>query len=68
MNILLEEGCLGCGSCADICPEIFELDETGYSRVHTQIKKMNEELMKRFDKVMENCPILAIALEDEPDE
>jgi len=22
-----EEGCIGCGSCEEICPEVFKLDE-----------------------------------------
>ncbi|HYA43347.1 MAG TPA: ferredoxin [Syntrophobacteraceae bacterium] len=22
-----DEGCLGCGACADLCPEVFEMDD-----------------------------------------
>jgi ferredoxin len=27
--ILDEECCVGCGSCAELCPEVFEMDEEG---------------------------------------
>lgn len=23
------ESCIGCGACADLCPEVFEMDEKG---------------------------------------
>jgi ferredoxin len=27
--VLDEECCIGCGSCAELCPEVFALDEEG---------------------------------------
>jgi ferredoxin len=26
---LVEDCCIGCGSCAELCPEVFEMDEEG---------------------------------------
>ena len=52
-----EEECIGCGSCADICPEVFELDEeTEKSRV---IKPEGgpEDLI---EKAMVECPMSCI--------
>ena len=52
-----EDECIGCGSCADICPEVFELDEeTEKSRV---IKPEGgpEDLI---EKAMVECPMSCI--------
>ncbi|MCI5578994.1 MAG: ferredoxin [Oscillospiraceae bacterium] len=27
------DGCIGCGVCAQICPDVFQLDEEGLSEV-----------------------------------
>lgn len=56
-----QEACLGCGTCASLCPDIFELDEVlGKSRV---IKpEGGDEACIR--EAMESCPVSAISWEE----
>ena len=28
MKVWIDEGCIGCGLCEEICPEVFQVDET----------------------------------------
>lgn len=33
MKVKVNEGCLGCGACAGVCPDVFELDDEGLAKV-----------------------------------
>ncbi len=33
MNVKVNEDCIGCGMCINMCPDVFEYDENGLSRV-----------------------------------
>jgi len=53
-----KEKCLGCGTCANICPEVFEMGEDGKARV-----KADADAEKNKEKVSEAisaCPVEAI--------
>ncbi|MBO8427386.1 MAG: ferredoxin [Firmicutes bacterium] len=51
MKLKIEEGaCIGCGSCASMFPEAFEIGEDGLARV---IGELNEE---EATQVIESCP------------
>ena len=54
-----KEKCLGCGSCANICPEVFELDENLKAQIkqNADIKK-NSKCIK---EAIETCPVDAIS-------
>lgn len=52
------ELCVGCGLCAEICPELFELGEDGKARVTEGADP------KRFgclNEAAESCPVGAIS-------
>jgi ferredoxin len=53
-----KECCIGCGSCAAICPELFELGEDGKSRVK------NEEVEEPgcAQQAAEACPASCITV------
>ena len=53
-----KEKCIGCGYCASVCPEVFELGEDGKSRVKegTDFGK-NQDCVK---EAKERCPVGAI--------
>ena len=59
MKTLVNEDCIGCGMCVEVCPEVFQLDASGMSTV---VGDPNEHA----DKVMqaaEICPVNAIGVE-----
>ncbi len=58
-----KDACIGCGACAAICPEVFEIGDDGFAEaiVDTVLKK---DLESAID-AKEGCPTNAIIqLED----
>lgn len=49
--------CTGCGLCAQICPEVFEIGDDGYSHV---IKGADAGL-PCVDEAIDQCPVGAIS-------
>ncbi len=60
MKIILEEGCIGCGFCADICPHLFEIADDGFARLY---REFNDSLLDCLLEAKENCPVSIITLE-----
>lgn len=57
-----EEKCIGCGTCQEICPAVFFVDEkTGKSRV---IDPDGCVYAGCCEAAAENCPVEAITLEE----
>lgn len=52
--------CIGCGSCASICPDVFQLDDEGISTVIAQPDASNESSVK---EAADSCPVGAISIE-----
>lgn len=68
MKIILErEKCIGCGSCAVICPKYFELVEDGKSHIVGAEKREIEELemdkLECAESASEACPAQCIKIE-----
>lgn len=53
-----KEKCIGCGMCATLCPDVFELKEDGKSSIKegADLNK-NEDCIKQ---AVESCPVGAI--------
>jgi ferredoxin len=49
--------CIGCGACASICSEIFEMKDDGKAEVKTNAKKD----VKGIKEAIKNCPVVAIS-------
>lgn len=54
-----QELCIACGLCVGICPEIFELDDTGKANVVRQPDTTEEELTR---EAAISCPVDAIVI------
>ncbi len=51
--------CIGCGSCVSICPDVFQLDDEGFSSVIAQPDANNESSAR---EAADNCPVGAISI------
>lgn len=56
--VIDEEKCIGCGSCMEICPMVFQLDDEK-SRV---IDSDACEFAECCEAAAENCPVEAITI------
>ena len=50
--------CIGCGACAAICPDVFEIDEDGLAV--SIVESINEEVQEDAIDAKEGCPVNAI--------
>lgn len=53
--------CVSSGSCANVCPEVFELGDDGY--LHVLQPEPDEALRTSVDEAAELCPTGAISVE-----
>jgi ferredoxin len=56
-----EEECIGCGSCEEICPEVFKLDEETEKAEVIKPEGAPEDLI---EEAMEICPVECIYWEE----
>lgn len=53
-----ENACVGCGLCVNLCPNVFELNESGIVKV-----KANESEGCDLQDIASQCPVNAITVE-----
>jgi ferredoxin len=58
--VLNREKCVGYGICAEICPDVFKLDENGFAYVEGEV---SGELEEAVNEACESCPEEAIIVE-----
>ena len=58
MKYVVNDGCIGCGICEGMCPEVFAMTDAG---VAVAIEDdVAEELLESAAEAMGNCPVGAI--------
>ena len=55
-----EDLCIGCAACEDVCPEVFSLEDDGYSHVITP--EPAEEQYACVREAIDACPTDAISI------
>lgn len=61
MKFMVDHGsCIGCGACAETCPEVFELDDD-LSQV--KMSEVGPELEASALEAEDGCPVSAISHE-----
>jgi ferredoxin len=58
--IVDEETCMGCGLCAETCPEVFEMND---DKAKIKVDEVPEDVAATCKKAVENCPVEAIQIE-----
>lgn len=53
--------CIGCGLCADTCPEVFELKE---DKAYVKVDEVPANLEDKVKEARDNCPVDAISVEE----
>lgn len=55
------DGCIGCGLCADTCPEVFCMDDANIAEVCGDITDENQA---GAQEAANDCPVSVIEIED----
>ena len=60
--IINREGCISCGQCVAICPEVFHMADDGLADVHQD--PVPKEAEAGAVEAQESCPVSVIVVED----
>ncbi len=55
-----QDECIGCGLCADICPEVFRMNDDNLAEVIEQPATISDACREAKD----SCPVGAISIEE----
>ena len=55
-NVWIEEGCITCGLCGDVCPEVFTVDDIAYVNEGVDFNEYPEKIVE----CAEGCPVEVI--------
>jgi len=55
------DGCIQCGLCPEICPEVFRMGDDGPAEVYTD--PVPPEVEDKAIEAQENCPVSVIKVE-----
>ncbi|HOA79465.1 MAG TPA: ferredoxin [Defluviitaleaceae bacterium] len=56
------DGCIGCGTCPGVCPEVFRMDDDGLAEVY--VDEVPEEAKDSAIQAQEECPVSVITVEE----
>lgn len=59
---VIEEGCIGCGLCESVCPEVFRMTDCNVAEVYGEITPENEENAFEAES---GCPVGVISISDD---
>lgn len=55
------DGCISCGLCIDVCPEVFRMGEDGIAEVFLEEVPANVE--EKAIEAQESCPVSVITVQ-----
>ena len=54
-------GCIGCGMCAETCPEVFRMADDDLAEVYAEV---TDSIADTAKDARDGCPVSVISLED----
>lgn len=58
MKYYVNDGCIGCGLCADTCPEVFSMNDDGVAiAIEAEVP---QEVLDSAAEAKDGCPVGAI--------
>lgn len=60
--IIDQDGCIGCGLCADTCSAIFRMTDDAVAEVY--VEEVSDEDISDAEDARDSCPVSVISLED----
>ncbi|MDD6395989.1 MAG: ferredoxin [Acutalibacteraceae bacterium] len=60
MHVKVNENCIGCGLCVNICPEVFVMTDAGVAAAKDDIPQVQGDLIR---EAADSCPVEAIEAE-----
>ncbi|MDD4103807.1 MAG: ferredoxin [Bacilli bacterium] len=61
MKAKIDEGCIGCGQCADTCPEVFRMNDEDLAEVYAEVTADTQD---SAEEAADSCPVGIISIED----
>ncbi len=61
MKANVNENCIGCGMCAGICQEVFEMTDDGVAKACGEVPNGYEN---QAIEARDECPVMAIDIEE----
>ncbi|MCE5197440.1 MAG: ferredoxin [Armatimonadota bacterium] len=61
MKAIVTDDCISCGTCVDICPEVFDICDG--EKAFTKVDKIDPHWEAEAKEACEACPVDAIILE-----
>ena len=55
------DGCISCGVCIEVCPDVFEFADDGLAQISSQPTRSN---IHKAHEAAESCPVQVITVED----
>ena len=56
-----KDGCIACGICVNLCPDVFRWDDNGLAEAYSDISPATESAAVDSRS---NCPVSVISIED----
>ncbi len=54
-------GCIACGLCAELCPDVFNMADDGLAEV---ISEIEESVQESAIEARDSCPVSVISIEE----